>query len=801
MNKKLEKSGVISFFDAAKRLFSREVKEEKEAWHVEVFAVPVLTALFSFASSGASPALGALPFGTAILSAAPTVSTVLSALVGALAASFRLGARAMPFVLVSVGTVVLRFALGALGRVRTKTVDSRYLGQSGRTKKLSDAVGVLKAASAFNSPIYVRVVVSLAAALTLGILNVISGGSLWYDVFGAALAVAVSPLLCYALASFAEPSANPVMRRAGGGALIYILIFSISGVAIGGIKLAVVAAFVISLSAGRVFGVADGAMIGTFAALGAPGGLFAVFPVAAMCSGAVGVYSLGVSCVVSTVIGMSLALASTGVAAISGVLPEVVLGAALFYPAARFDLLPQGNYSIPDERRTAPVKDGAALERMKNLSVAMERISRVIGRLSENLRTPDKTALLQLCERAFYTYCDSCPKRDICHTRESFEAGGATRRVADALGNSGRVDISSMPETMARGCPSADHIIADVNSYYRALVEEAVKGDRTASAAEDFKGISRLILDCTEDAERESSRNEKLSDALEERLSSEGIVFESLGVYGTRRPRVYIRGFTAKDLTCGAEDLRKMTEEVCKTSFCDPEMSIEYDKLNLYTECRRRFAAKYGLYSAEGSSLEANGDTVRAFHGLDGEFFLLICDGMGSGRDAALTSHVSAIFLERLLSTGCTVASSLRMLNDFNRARKIECFSTVDLLKIDTFSGDAVFYKSGGAPSYIVREGRVFRIECDSTPLGIIDSPTLRTVNFKLRRGDAVVMLSDGASPDDDDAAWLFDRLTDTKRFAGSLPTLAKDIAAEAVKHAEHPDDTTVGIIRIDNAA
>jgi len=764
---------------------------------------PFVSALFSFAVSTASPALGTLPIGPALLSAAPSLTTALPILIGALAASVRLGKGSVPFLFVSIGIFSVRLALGALGTVQVNPVDAKYFSAQKKIKEPWDSLNFIKINSAFNTAHSIRVAVSLAAAVVLGIANILSGTNLWYDVFGTVLGVSLTTVLCYAYSSFFDPDSNPVLRKAGAGALLFALVLSVSGVSIGGIRIAIVIALFASMSAGRSLGVADGALIGTFAGLGLDPGSFAVFPIAAMCSGALGAYSAGIAAVASAILGMSWALFSKGISAVSSTLPEVLLGAALYYPAARLGVIPD-EISIFEKREGHTAlsvgKERSVSEKIKKLSSAMENMSRVFSNLSSRLKFPDSTETFDICEAAFMSHCDICSKRDICHTRESFKTGGVVRGAARSLAENGKVTVSSFPPTMMRACPSIDDISAEINRSYRRLIEDGVRGDKTSVIASDYANIAQMISECVTEAEEESERNDKLSSRLEERMTAEGITYESLSVYGKLRPQVCIRGFTVKDLTCGAQDLKKMAEEAVDHPLTDPEMSIDYDKLNLYCECRKRFSALFGQYSAEGHENESNGDVIRSFRGGD-NFYLVICDGMGSGREAALTAKVSALFLERMLGAGCTERAALKLLNDFTKERKIECFSTVDLLKIDPFSGEAVFFKSGAAPSFVFRDGRLFRIECETTPVGILDRVSAKTVNFKLKAGDHIVMLSDGILPDYDNSAWLYELLSDRKTFDPCLPNAAKNIADAGRRHALRPDDATVGVVRIDKAS
>ena len=761
--------------------------------------------LFSFVSSASPLALGAVPIGPALLSAAPSLASASALLAGALFSAIRLGKAAVPFIFVSVGIFFFRLSLGALGTVKTEALGNRrdlLFASSSKLPRLAGNLRFIKLNSSFNTAPHVKIVVSLAAALLFGTSNILAGTNPWYDVFGTALGALVTPLLCCAYSSLTDPRANPSLRKAGLGALLFAFMLAAKDFSVGGIAVAQVAGFALSLAAGYSFGVADGALIALFAGFGADPGLFGAFALAAMCAGAIGAYSSGVAAVAGATLGMSWALFSDGISAISRSLPEFLLAAALFYPAARLRIVRQDAVLFEGETAELPAPGGGRTvgERMMRLSNAMRSLSRVFSHLSATLSKPDRSEIRFMCENVFYGYCEACPKMKICHARERFDDGEIITRAVAALTADGVFDISSLPQTIVRGCPSVDSIINGVNASYRQLLRSALCEDGTSSAATDYAAVSKMISECVRSADAECERNQDLSARLAERLSEEGITYETLSVYGKSRPQVYIRGFTVKDLTCGADDLCRIAEEAVGAPLTEPEMTIDYDKLNMFSECRRRYDVFHGEFSAEGVPGVANGDRIASFKTSDGDFCLLICDGMGSGGDAALTARVSALFLEKMVGAGCDVPTSLEMLNDFAKKRRLECSSTVDLLKVDPYSGEAVFYKCGAAPSFVLRGDRVFKIECEGSPVGILARIVAKSVTFRLDGGDRIVMVSDGVIPDDEETARFYDLLT------GGLPKrdlceAAKAVALDSRKRCRRPDDATVGIVRIDAAA
>ena len=783
----------------------KEVRETSAAHVAKCAAYPALTALFSFAVSASSPALGALPVGPALLCAAPSFISASSIAAGMMFASLKLGAGAIPFIFVALGVFSVRFALGMLGSVKTKSLgDSLDLlfAKSDRLRPLSDDLKFRRLNCTFNSSVPVRVLISAAAAVLLGVSNLLAGTNPWYDIFGMILGGALTPMLCFALSSYTDPAAHPTMKKAGLGALLFCALLAAKDITIGGMKIALIVSVLSSFWAGYSLGVGDGALIAVFAGFALEPGLFALFPLIAMCTGALGAYTPGGAAAVSTTLGLSWALLAEGVSAISSSFPEILLGAALFYPAARFGIIKRdcGTFLGAAEGENVRESPGTVSGRMKNIAHAMEKMSRVFYSLSSSLRRPDAADVAELCESAFSAECSACSKREICHARTSFADGSVIRSCSRSLEERGRLDVSALPPIIVKGCPSTDVIISRINSRFGGILEEGVRRDKVSAIASDYKDISKMIAESVRIADEENERNGALSDKLSEKLSESGITFESLSVYGKTKPRVFIRGFTVRDLTCGSEDLRKIAEEAIGAELTDPEMSIDYDKLNMYAECRKKYCVFHGEYSTNGFSGEENGDSVCSFKGCDGDFFLLICDGMGSGGDASVTAKVSCSFLKRMIGAGCPVPAALEALNNFTRERGLECFSTVDLLKIDPFSGRAVFYKSGAAPSFVLREGRLFKIECASSPLGILKQTAARSVTFSLREGDVVVMLSDGALPEDG-AAKIYELLSDRKNLSHDLPDAAKKIVSESRRFTSRPDDATAGVVRIENIA
>lgn len=193
------------------------------------------------------------------------------------------------------------------------------------------------------------------------------------------------------------------------------------------------------------------------------------------------------------------------------------------------------------------------------------------------------------------------------------------------------------------------------------------------------------------------------------------------------------------------------------------------------------------------------GDAIVSFEA-EGKYYMLISDGMGSGREAALTSGVCAAILQRLIGAGAGLETSLKMLNNIIRAGERECSATVDIAEIDLLTGKARFIKSGAAPSFVLRGGSIFRLQSKTVPIGILRALDAEMIRFDILPGDRVVMLSDGAARSYEEVPWLLDMMTsDEVILRGSPKDAAAKIVREAAKRGSL-DDITAGVISVMSA-
>ena len=155
------------------------------------------------------------------------------------------------------------------------------------------------------------------------------------------------------------------------------------------------------------------------------------------------------------------------------------------------------------------------------------------------------------------------------------------------------------------------------------------------------------------------------------------------------------------------------------------------------------------------------GDSVTYFRGEGSTLYLLLSDGMGSGREARRESQLALRLMEQFLTAGLHPDPALRTLNAALHLRSDDrgSFTTIDLLALDLSKGHAALYKYGAAPTYIKRGASVRRLTGSSLPAGLHDTAAVPAADrFPLESGTFLLMVSDGVADSSDDQ-WLQDLL------------------------------------------
>ena len=184
----------------------------------------------------------------------------------------------------------------------------------------------------------------------------------------------------------------------------------------------------------------------------------------------------------------------------------------------------------------------------------------------------------------------------------------------------------------------------------------------------------------------------------------------------------------------------------------------------------------------------ANGDRCLAFSGTGCRYYVLLCDGMGTGLGAAQEGQSTGDLLRQMLTAGFPPEHAFRSVNSILALRGQAGAVTLDLAEIRLDSGQISLYKWGAAPSWVFGHKGCKKIGTATPPPGLHLEGARESVNrLSLRRGELLILVSDGA-----EVGELLHR-----REWGPVPPgeLAEWLLKECRGTGE--DDATVAVLRL----
>ncbi len=187
------------------------------------------------------------------------------------------------------------------------------------------------------------------------------------------------------------------------------------------------------------------------------------------------------------------------------------------------------------------------------------------------------------------------------------------------------------------------------------------------------------------------------------------------------------------------------------------------------------------------SHLARNGDVCLWFPGTGNDFFVLLCDGMGTGEGAARESQAAAELLQQLLQAGLSAEYALRSLNSLAVLRQFGGCTTVDLVRLQLDTGRGTLYKWGAAPSYLLKDGQLRKIGTAGPPPGLSQQARETVDRLSLGGGEVLILLSDGAGEDG---------LLRTD-WSAPVPPPGELAAALVEPGAPDGDDATAAVVRL----
>ncbi len=454
---------------------------------------------------------------------------------------------------------------------------------------------------------------------------------------------------------------------------------------------------------------------------------------------------------------------------------------------------------------TSPVIDslkGNITERLHKVSEFSSEICSTLDSVNDALLKSEKGNVGLIGKRIKNTVCSSCGLYNNCWV----ESKNETKKSFDDLLNLKKqgiyLEYKNIPVSFSSFCIRNDVVSGCFNKYFTECkinekTENRIKEIQTL-ASQQFVNVAALLDSLCEDI------NEEVQFDIDTATRCKMIAMS--------------HGFEIIDCCCVVDSSEKICVElrIKNKNFNDNikslqnELSIvsgkalEYPVIEEFEDYVKLVFKEKPTYRIVSSAVQFNangekysGDTYSTFHDGKGIFYSVICDGMGTGPKAAVSSSLAVTLLEKLIKAGFGIESSIKTVNTSLISKSgEECSVTLDLVAVDLYNGRVEFYKCGSQHTLVKRRGKISQINFETLPLGIINDIEIGYGNGTVGYGDVLVMCSDGVREEDfwqlRNAVKVFDN--------GNVRNFTEEIA-ETIRRSqpEKRDDFTMVTLAVTN--
>ena len=403
-----------------------------------------------------------------------------------------------------------------------------------------------------------------------------------------------------------------------------------------------------------------------------------------------------------------------------------------------------------------------AARKLASVADTLSDIADTVNAVCQRQMPPKGESFDFVVEQVARTTCQSCTRRNRCWVRGYATAMDGLYHLKPILEGQGRVEVQDLPGQLSVCIHPADLCTA-ANHGYRLW-----RSRRQTRA-----------------------RASMLRTALTEQYSAlAGRLTASVTICRTHFTQDEVRGLTDE------------VSRICRRDMDTPEITHCRTVTMLTFGERPLFTVEFGAAAHAASGQPVSGDALDQFCDTGGRAQMLLCDGMGTGRAAAVDGQMAAKLTAQLLRAGFAAESAARLVNVALglKGAEQEAGATLDLLTVDLYTGRAGLFKAGAAPSFLVRGGVPRMLDGASLPMGVLDSLVGRSTTFALDAGDWVVLVSDGALTDGSD--WLMQQLQLCAKLGHTPKQAAETVAdAAACRAGEKRDDITVAVLAMGKRA
>lgn len=453
--------------------------------------------------------------------------------------------------------------------------------------------------------------------------------------------------------------------------------------------------------------------------------------------------------------------------------------------------------SVGITRTDVEIMAQTACEKLRFASHTIEDVKTSIKKVSVAMEKHSENDSLSsmVCE----SICSRCKNNMLCWEQNSEDMNKAFHDIESIMKLKGKIDYTDFPKELSH-CTKKTLLEADINAFYNQIYYNSRLRARTREMqnmmSDQFSAMEEMLDSLSGEMESYTMTDNYLTREITEFFTKKGLPEAKVCVYYNTNNILIVEVYIPLKFKFDKHDL---TDSICAIVEKDME-EPKYSSIGGLTKIeiweKPQFTVDVYASQLAGKTTEITGDSYELFTDNDTESYIVLSDGMGSGKRAQLDSLLTCSMLSRLIRAGIGYMSAIRLLNGSLRVKGWEeSFATVDISSVNLCTGNMKLVKSGAAATYLVRGEQLKKIDARSLPIGIIQDIKPAVIDMPLMNGDIVITASDGV---------VENSLETLRQIAINYKTASsKDISKKMMKAArafgekEHIDDITIIVTKV----
>ena len=345
------------------------------------------------------------------------------------------------------------------------------------------------------------------------------------------------------------------------------------------------------------------------------------------------------------------------------------------------------------------------------------------------------------------TNCLACNRRYYC-LKDNMEL--VTGYVARKLESNDQIRESMLPVE----CDEAEQMIREIKDIYNnmklmRIIKEKEK-ESNIKLANEYKEVSKIIRNMAKEVQTLQKDVSHTQKCIRQELKMLGYkIYEDVYVENNDNKIYEFITDIIDNKETSKQEIQNVIGEVIgqKMNIKLILNSSKNEKSRIKLVSDSKYLISSELFAQSKIKGMVSGDSYYMTDLKDGGKVIAISDGMGSGEEANKVSKSVIEIVDKMFASGFGSKITAKTINAIMKLKESSNISaTFDMVTIDTKNEEIEMVKLGAPPTFIISNGKVKKIENDNMPVGLTEIDKEITTRVKLNNKMIIINMTDGVN-------------------------------------------------------